>query len=127
VTPDRIVCLFPNQYETDNLVRAAQGPRLIPDPDQWKGVKASKPGGFEYVQVFASTRPWRGVPPTLRTAGPGLDVFNTTQDVARCLKMLEQTPIRTRNVDVDDVGDLMSEVVIRLEIVPPPENKGPPS
>ncbi len=48
--------LFPNQYQSDNLVRARRAVE-VPDPNSRSQVVVSGPVGTELIKVVASTRP----------------------------------------------------------------------
>jgi serine/threonine protein kinase len=75
IAPDqKIVQLFPNEFEPDHLIRAGR-PRTVPSGDYV--IEATVSGGTERVWVVASTEPWDE--PQGRREGPFV-IFKTVQE-----------------------------------------------
>ena len=80
--------LFPNQYQSDNRVRANTVTRM-PDPASGTAITVSGPGGAELIKVIASTRPR---PPfaasQLGRAGPFSRLSAGADETARVLQVV---------------------------------------
>ena len=84
--------LFPNQYQSDNLVRARRAVE-VPDPNSRSQVVVSGPVGTELIKVVASTRP---IPlfeaRQLSEAGPFRTVRTQPGSTARSLTVAMTEP-----------------------------------
>ncbi len=111
----KVVQLFPNDYDTDHLIRAGQ-PRVIPGMKKY-GIVVTPLAGPEHVRVLATTRHWR--PVAGERAGPeGIyAVFRSPEQIKEWqdgVRGLALTP----DPQLRDLDSAVSELIIPLEVKP---------
>jgi tRNA A-37 threonylcarbamoyl transferase component Bud32 len=118
---DRVVQLFPNEYERDNVLRAKQ-PRSIPGNDRYD-IPAAAARQVEFIRVVASTAPWAALTgqddeefAVFKRTAPGYRAWEDQQITLRGLKVRPRKQGASASPPQEAVR--FSEVVLPYRVQP---------
>lgn len=111
-----ILQLFPNNFQSDNAVRAGTKCQ-IPDDDEYS-IKATPSKGPEWVHVFASTARWEPIAGTQRGGTwAGYEIFTAPADRGR-LEARVRGLVLEANADKDSLKPVPGRPLVSEAIIP---------
>jgi predicted Ser/Thr protein kinase len=113
IGPDgTVVQLFPNEHESDHLIRAGQ-PRLVPGNDRYKiEATPTPPGKTEVLRVVAATRRWE--PLKGEKLGPFVVLRDGREGLERHLRSFK---IRPTGKSEDAAEDAVAEEALPFQVL----------